>query len=130
MLVAAVRNATSKNLLGFFWADSLEGLWWVVDDIAPPKDYEWILLPTGGALYYSALERPKAYGYYLLPSKPGVEPFTDLQLLGRFDMTDSILNDMASSEWKRFDDPAEGILETKSVKAELQRRASLPNRAK
>lgn len=50
MIVAMVRRAETKKLLGIFWAQSLADLWWDVDAHGDPSGYEYLRMGNQGAL--------------------------------------------------------------------------------
>lgn len=51
MIFVYVRNIETKNLAGIFWARNHDDLWWSVDQIGDPSDFEWCKAnKRGGAL--------------------------------------------------------------------------------
>lgn len=113
-----VREAGTTIVCGIFWADNLKDLWWAVDEMGDPAEFEYFRLRAGGL--YSP--RPLGEGWRVKQSHSGQDDETDHKEwpgnrfpFDGFEMSEEladIVTRMEQAVWRRFpfaDKPGGGI---------------------
>lgn len=101
MIVIHVRHIETKCYAGIFWADTHADLWWLVDQLGDPADYEWCRAKHGGV---EVAEEMTTTSFEWSGDEEDDGAFRAFKVC--FDEYSS--NDFRKAKWKPFDLATEG----------------------
>lgn len=106
MIVVHVREIESKAYAGIFWAANHDQLWWLVDQVGDPADYEWCRAKHGGIVLDDEVSTEEFRSKNLSDETADDDegPFRNFGV--RFDEYSA--DDLREGKWKPFDFATQG----------------------